>query len=110
MKTPSFVCQGLVVAPENIMKGKEMHVEAVKQGSGGEFFLGNMLVEIYAKTNLFAETDHIFLLHCFQGMVGWTSLIAGYAKIEHYMEAQCFLEEIQLDVISPDAITYVFSL
>ena len=87
-----------------------MLVEAVKQGSEVEDFLGNILIEMHAKTNLLAKIDHIVLLHQFQGMVRWTSLIAGYAKIEHYMEALCFLEEIQQDVICSDAIIFVFGL
>lgn len=90
--------------------GFKVHMEIVKEGLEEEPFIGNTLVDMYAKCGSFAAALDVFEELIVQDVVSWTALIAGY--VEHMLgeEALCCFRKMQLKRVSPNVVTLVCSL
>ncbi|MCO5604063.1 hypothetical protein L7F22_058220 [Adiantum nelumboides] len=86
-------------------RGRAIHREVVKRGYERVSFIGNCLVDMYVKCAELAEAKLLT-----KDVISWTSLMAGYW--EHGLGGEAFqcIEEMQLEGVSPDAITFVCSL
>ncbi|KAI5058728.1 hypothetical protein GOP47_0026898 [Adiantum capillus-veneris] len=96
---------------EAIDKGQELHVEVERRG----FFerdpsIGSALVDFYTKCGSLTMAQEVFDKLPFKNQVTWTTLIAGYVE-KGYGDAalECF-EQMQLEGIFPDDLTFVWSL
>lgn len=63
-----------------------------------------------AKSGSLAEAQEVFDELPTKDIVSWTALMAGYAKQGFGEEALNFLEQMQQEGMSPDAVTVVCSL
>eukprot|EP00250_Pteridium_aquilinum_P000158 c10176_g1_i1 orf=1-411(-) len=61
-------------------KGRLLHADIIKEGLEGDAFIGNILVDMYAKCNSLAEAQEVFDELPVRDVVSWTALIAGYAE------------------------------
>jgi pentatricopeptide repeat protein len=91
-----------------INKGKQIHKEIVRQGLlGKDAFLGNTLVDMYAKCGAFAKAVEVFTKLPIRNVVSWNAIIAGYVQYGYGEEALDHFEQMQHERISPNAITMV---
>ena len=89
-----------------IEKGKEIHDYIVNNGLlQGDISLGNALVDMYAKCGALAKAKQVLEELPVRNAITWSSLIAGYAQQRLGHEALTTFEQMQLDGVSPDAIT-----
>jgi pentatricopeptide repeat protein len=85
----------------------DVHTEICCKGLEKDTFLGNALIEMYAKTGLVTDLHQIFNCLLTRDAVSWTSLIMAYYKRGNYSKClECF-HQMRGDGISPDAVTYV---
>lgn len=94
-----------------ITRGKEIHAEIEGQGFlAGNPFVGTTLVDMYANCGFLANAQEVSdKLPC-RNAASWNALIAGYIEHERSKNAlECF-EQMQLEGISPDIVTYVCCL
>lgn len=88
-----------------IVKGREIHSMIVKKGLEGEPYVGNSLVDMYAKCGFLSEAYELYLkLECLDPIAG-TSLISGYAERGCGEKALECLEHLQCEQVLLNAIT-----
>ncbi|KAH7420520.1 hypothetical protein KP509_13G010900 [Ceratopteris richardii] len=91
----------------NMDRVSEIQVEAEKKGFlKKDIFLGSVLVDIYAKHGLLEKAKEVFDSLTTRDTILWTTLISGYTEHEQGKEAlECF-DQMQLEGIVPDALTF----
>lgn len=88
-------------------RGLEIHAEIARKGLfEREAMVGNALVDMYTKCGLLAKAEEALSRLVVRDVVTWTTLISGYATEEHGMEALICFEQMQVEGILPNAVTY----
>eukprot|EP00250_Pteridium_aquilinum_P018842 c24218_g11_i1 orf=1-1419(-) len=101
-------CLKACVITEATNKGRQVHSEIVRKGFlENDHFVGNALVDMYAKTGSLEDAQQVFDKLVVQNVVSWTALIAGYVKQKQDKEALNCFEQMELEGISPNAVTFV---
>jgi pentatricopeptide repeat protein len=89
---------------------QDIYDTILKKGLDGNIFLGNTLMDLYAKSGQLTEAKAIFDGAKSRSLVSWNTLIAGYAENGLGEEAlECF-QHMQLGNTLPDAMTCIASL
>ncbi|MCO5547389.1 hypothetical protein L7F22_000838 [Adiantum nelumboides] len=100
----SFVLQACTSIRDR-ERGQLMHTDMVKRGHEGDTLAVNALMDMYAKLDLYDEAWTVFSLVL--NRVGmWNTPIQGYAEQGRGEEALAFLEQMQLEGLSPDVFTW----
>ncbi|KAL2557474.1 putative pentatricopeptide repeat-containing protein [Forsythia ovata] len=80
LKPDSFVCSSLLNACAILSAEKQIHVHAFKFGFMFDVFVGNSLVNMYAKCGSIEEADRAFYEIPERGVVSWSAMIGGLAQ------------------------------
>eukprot|EP00250_Pteridium_aquilinum_P033133 c522_g1_i1 orf=1331-2977(-) len=89
-------------------KGQTIHVEIAQIGHEGCVYVGTALVDMYSKCGSLNEARNVIDKLSSRNVASWNALIAGYAEYGTSMEeAMECLEQMRLDSIHPDIITFV---
>jgi pentatricopeptide repeat protein len=89
-------------------KGREIHAKIVYHVNLKEHhFLGNTLLDMYAKCGSLSEAEEVFNDLETQDVVSWTALIRGYAVCGHSEEALNLFQSMQEKGISPNTVTLI---
>ncbi|KAH7281553.1 hypothetical protein KP509_36G053200 [Ceratopteris richardii] len=90
---------------KDLQKGSKLHADALKRGLlETNRFVGNTLVNMYAKCGDIAKAQELFDKLPIQDIVTWTALVIGYAECGNYMKSIMCFEQIQQEGLSPDAV------
>lgn len=93
-----------------LKRGQEIHSEILKKGLEADSFVGNSLVDMYARCSSLSDSQETFVKLLTRDIVSWNTLIAGYVDGEFHEEAlECF-QQMQVEAISPNSITYLVIL
>ncbi|XP_024995615.1 putative pentatricopeptide repeat-containing protein At3g15130 [Cynara cardunculus var. scolymus] len=90
-----------------VEQGKQMHAYTIKIPSGLDISLANSVVDMYLKCGLIEDADKFFYEMPKRNVVSWTVMITGYGKHGLGKEAINIFENMQLENISPDGVTYL---
>lgn len=94
-----------------LIKGQEVHTHITVAGLKEDFYIGNSLIDMYAKCGSFDEAQQIFDRLCLvRDVVSWNALITGYIENGMNMEALDCLLEMYTKCISGNYTTYVCGL
>ncbi|KAI5073908.1 hypothetical protein GOP47_0011921 [Adiantum capillus-veneris] len=93
-----------------IQEGEKFHAEIARRGYYGSEHVAHVLVDMYAKGGSFVRAEEVIEELPYQDVVMWNSLISGQIKHGCLEEALYSLEQMQVQGISPDAISYVCGL
>ncbi|KAI5076826.1 hypothetical protein GOP47_0008891 [Adiantum capillus-veneris] len=85
-------------------KGQELHSQIVKQGFEQDPFLGNCLLNMYAKFGLIDEAQHIFEKLVIRDIISWTALATGYASLSLRDQVYVCLKQMQSEHVSPNQV------
>eukprot|EP00250_Pteridium_aquilinum_P014600 c22087_g1_i1 orf=558-3443(+) len=91
-------------------KGQLMHAEITKMGFEKDLFIGNMLVDLYAKRGLLEESCKVFNQLPIQDVVTCTALITAYLENGLNEDVLKCMDEMQVWGVSPNAFTLVCGL
>ncbi|KAH7290637.1 hypothetical protein KP509_30G057500 [Ceratopteris richardii] len=92
-------------------KGREIHAEIERRGTFKyNQVVGNALIDFYAKCNMLGVAHEVFEGLVFRDVISWNMLIAGYVEHGFYEEALKYLDDMQLQGVYPDSITFIYSL
>ena len=95
----------------SIVKGEEIYAEVIhNQYLERDVFIGNALVDMYAKCGFLEKAEELFPNLPDRDIVSWNALISGYAEHGHGERAISCLDRMTDDGISPDAVTLVCGL
>lgn len=93
-----------------ILRGQEIHTDIIKEGFERVLFVGNMLLDMYAKCGSLMEARKIFDDLRARDIVSWSALITGYADCGLGEEALMCFRQMQLEGMSQDGIIYICCL
>ncbi|KAI5067830.1 hypothetical protein GOP47_0018358 [Adiantum capillus-veneris] len=91
-------------------KGQNIHSAIVRRGIEKESYIGNTLVDMYAKCGLLAEARELFNGLPAQSVVSWTALIKGYMEFGSSEETLLCLEQMEQEKVSQGPVALVGSL
>ena len=91
---------------KNIMTGQEIHLDVAEMGFEEDPYVGNALIDMYAKCGSLYEAREVLNEMPDRGVVQWTTLMAGYVEHGPYLEALLCFEQMQLDGLVADAFSF----
>ncbi|KAI5072958.1 hypothetical protein GOP47_0013064 [Adiantum capillus-veneris] len=95
----------------SLEQGEKIHFEIARRGDlADDVAISSALVDMYLKVGAPEKAQEIFDKLQFRNVFAWTALIAGFAKDGSAEKALCFYEHMQLEGVSPNAVTYLCSL
>eukprot|EP00250_Pteridium_aquilinum_P034365 c7486_g2_i1 orf=1-1131(-) len=96
---------------KELERGVELHAEMSRMGLlDSDIFVGNMLVDMYAKHGYLLEAQEVFSELPIRDVVSWTALIGGFAELDFHEQALDSFEYMNLEDVSPNSFTYGFGL
>ncbi|KAJ7966005.1 Pentatricopeptide repeat-containing protein [Quillaja saponaria] len=90
-----------------VEQGKQMHAYTIKIPSGLDISVVNSVLDMYLKCGLTDEAEILFREMEARNVISWTVMITGYGKHGLGKEAVRLFNEMQLDRIEPDGVTYL---
>ncbi|CAL2234573.1 unnamed protein product [Prunus armeniaca] len=91
--------------------GKSIHSLIFKYGMNVEGFLGNALIDLYAKCEKLAEACLVFEQLPCKSVVSWNSMLDGFCRSGDIKKARLFFNEIpEKDVISWNTMINCYSI
>ncbi|KAJ7532329.1 hypothetical protein O6H91_14G082900 [Diphasiastrum complanatum] len=90
-----------------IAKGKLIHVHIVECGLESNIFIGNTLIDMYAKCGSLETAHQVFETMPHKDLVSWNAMIAGYAQHGFSEKALQLFEYLQKEGIRPNRVTFV---
>ncbi|XP_059649222.1 pentatricopeptide repeat-containing protein At1g08070, chloroplastic-like [Cornus florida] len=87
--------------------GKWAHVYAENNGYQGNIFIGNALIDMYAKCGIIENAIDVFNGMVTKDLVSWNTIINGLALHGRGDDALCFFSRMKSAGEKPDGITFV---
>ncbi|KAI5062597.1 hypothetical protein GOP47_0023136 [Adiantum capillus-veneris] len=107
LNTYTYVCALKACAATGSMhKCEEIHCDAAKRGLENDLHVGSILVDMYAKCNFLSKAQEVFDKLPTRDTISWNALIGGYAEYECGQEALDRFEQMQLENVLPDTVTF----
>lgn len=88
-------------------QGMEIHGDIIRSGFQFDVFVGNALVDMYAKCGTIDSARNLFDKMSLRDVVSWTVIIAGYALHGQAHEALKLFEKMQQSGTNPNHVTFV---
>ncbi|KAJ7534645.1 hypothetical protein O6H91_13G104100 [Diphasiastrum complanatum] len=89
-----------------LAEGKRVHALIVQRGLDSNIFLGNMLVNMYAKCGSLLDALQIFDSMPEHNVFSWTTIISAYANHGQGEEAINLFQQMQQTGIPPNKVTF----
>ncbi|KAJ7231026.1 hypothetical protein O6H91_Y458200 [Diphasiastrum complanatum] len=93
-----------------LAEGKRVHALIVQSGFESDMFLGNTLVNMYAKCGNLLDARQVFNKMPEHNVFSWTAIISAYANQGQGEEAINLFKKMQKTGIAPDKVMFVFVL
>ncbi|XP_077225361.1 pentatricopeptide repeat-containing protein At2g33680-like [Tasmannia lanceolata] len=90
-----------------LMQGMCVHALVVHSGLESDVSVGNALVDMYAKCGSIRESWDVFKKMKVRDLVSWNAMVSGFAQHGCANEALKLFEEMQMEGVKPDHITYI---
>lgn len=93
-----------------VARGHALHAEMAKEGLDLDPFISSSLVRMYFKLGMLVEAQDVLNSLPARDVVLWTALITGYVEQGQCQEALSCFNQMQLEGMLPDPVTYVCCL
>lgn len=93
-------------ALEALSVGTMVHAFVIRKMLELDVFVGNSLIDMYAKCGKLSSSHQVFDLMVERDVVSWTALVAAYADAGFLDEALDTFESMQLSGVKPDLISW----
>lgn len=84
-------------------KGRIVHEHAVQLGFGVDLYIGNALIDMYARCNELRHAQELFDRMPKRDVVSWNSLISGYTSNGFFKEALEVYRQLRMAGLVPDS-------
>eukprot|EP00250_Pteridium_aquilinum_P008158 c17724_g1_i1 orf=1-972(-) len=96
---------------QDLDRGHEIHAEVARLGLlEKDLFVGSTLVDLYTKCGLIDKAKQVFDKLTKRDVVSWNVLITGYVNHGLGKEALDCFQQMQLQGVRPNAVTFICSL
>eukprot|EP01018_Ginkgo_biloba_P000403 Gb_07442 [translate_table: standard] len=90
----------------SLADGKLVHANIMKTGYDSDKFMGNNLVNMYAKCGSVDDARHVFDRMSKQNVVSWTAMTAAYVRSGHCQDALQLFNQMRCAGNKPNHITF----
>ncbi|KAJ7569689.1 hypothetical protein O6H91_01G088800 [Diphasiastrum complanatum] len=94
----------------SLEQGRQLHSDIIRRGFQSDVFVGNTLVNMYAKCGCPEDARELFDNMSERNVVSWTAMIAGYAQNGLGKEALALYEQMKQEGVQPNNVTFVLLL
>ncbi|KAH7691089.1 TPR-like protein [Dioscorea alata] len=91
---------------ENVDLGRQLHSAVVKGDFDGSLYVGNAVVDMYAKCGALNDAKRQFELILNRDIVSWNALIVGFVRNEAEDEALSMFRRMRLERVVPDEVSF----
>ncbi|KAF9612068.1 hypothetical protein IFM89_037987 [Coptis chinensis] len=91
----------------SLKEGRQIHVHVIKEGFESNLSVCNALITMYNKGGSIPDAEVVFQQVDSPDLVSWNTIIAGYAHHGHYDRALSSFDEMGLNGLKPDGITFL---
>ncbi|XP_058074612.1 pentatricopeptide repeat-containing protein At3g22690-like [Magnolia sinica] len=91
----------------DLRKGKLLHAYIKERMIDCDIFVGNALINMYAKCGGLEEATRVFHEMPARDVFSWTAMITGYVHGSWFKEALALFQEMQLLRVEPNEVTLV---
>ncbi|XP_071687167.1 pentatricopeptide repeat-containing protein At5g16860 [Rutidosis leptorrhynchoides] len=88
------------------MQGKEAHAYALKTLLAEDLFVGNAIVDMYAKCELMDDANKVFEQMKVKDVVSWNAMVTGYSQIGRCEDALGLFEKMREENIELNVVTW----
>ncbi|XVF63475.1 hypothetical protein PTKIN_Ptkin09bG0089500 [Pterospermum kingtungense] len=88
------------------LHGKQLHGFAVRRGLFEDVFVGNALIDMYAKCGMMDEANKVFERMKVKDVVSWNAMVTGYSQVGRFEEALGLFEKMREENIELDVVTW----
>ncbi|PON41197.1 Clathrin, heavy chain [Parasponia andersonii] len=88
------------------MWGKEVHGFAVRSGLHEDVFVGNAIVDLYAKCEMMDEANKVFKQMKVKDVVSWNTMVTGYSQVGRFEDAIGLFEKMRMEKIELNVVTW----
>ncbi len=96
-------CASIVALEE----GKYAHEQIIQSGCKADVFVGNSLIDMYAKCGSMEDAQRVFNEMPSHNVVSWTTMLQGCAMHGHGKEALQHFEQMYEEGVKPDIVTFL---
>lgn len=86
--------------------GMEVHGYSLRMGIESDIFIGNSLIDMYAKSRSSRVASTIFNKMGDRNIVSWNSMVANFAQNRHHFAAVELLRQMQAHGENPNNVTF----
>lgn len=90
-----------------LTEGQEIHDYLVDAGFDSDLFVGTALLNMYGKCGILKNARSIFDRMTQRNVVAWGAIISAFAQNGHGKEALHLFEQMKIDGVKPDKITFI---
>ncbi|XP_059066089.1 pentatricopeptide repeat-containing protein At2g39620 [Cryptomeria japonica] len=90
-----------------LQKGKEIHCHVGRGGFESDIYVGNALIDMYAKCGSVSDARQVFDKMLHRDVISWTAMIGGYSQNGQASDALFLFDLMQRSDVQPNAVTFV---
>ncbi|XP_057863194.1 pentatricopeptide repeat-containing protein At2g13600 [Cryptomeria japonica] len=87
-------------------EGKQVHSDVIKSGLELDIFVGNSLIDMYAKCTRLEDARQVFEMMPEKDVISWNAMIAAYSQNNQGEEAMKMFRRMQWAVVKQDEIRF----
>ncbi|KAJ7519277.1 hypothetical protein O6H91_20G031400 [Diphasiastrum complanatum] len=91
-------------------EGRHVHKQVIQTGWELNVYVGNCLVDMYAKCRSIDDACRVFNNLSERDVVSWSSMIVGYVKCGQGQKALKLFRKMQQEQVDPERVTFVGAL
>ncbi len=92
---------------EALEEGRHIHEQIIRCGCESNVFLGNSLIDMYAKCRSMEDAGRVFGMMHTRNIVAWTAMILGHVKCGEGQKALALSHQMQQEGVRPDPVNFV---
>jgi pentatricopeptide repeat domain-containing protein 1 len=90
-----------------LQEGRHTHEQIIESGWESDVFVGNSLVDMYAKCGSMEDAERVFNKMLSPDVVTWTTMILGHVKCGQGSKALELFQQMQQEGVQSDPVTFV---
>ncbi|CAM6127307.1 unnamed protein product [Calypogeia fissa] len=94
----------------DIEEGRRVHAQVIQSNCDENMFVRNSLVAMYAKCGGIDEAWRVFTSTRTRTVISWNAMIGGYVKCGNGQRALELFEQMQVEQVQPNDVTFVQAL